>query len=72
LLVSKKSLSRSTPSTTRNSPTIHTRRLGNTRARAWVLIIIQDFTIRNFTKKDLELNIRLKAKRKDTATSEIT
>lgn len=33
-------------------------------------IKIQDITIGNFTEKDLELNIRLKAKRKEIAISE--
>lgn len=35
-------------------------------------IKIQEITIGNFTKKDLELNIRLKAKRKEIAISETT
>lgn len=35
-------------------------------------IKIQDITIGNFTEKDLELNIRLKAKKKEIAISEIT
>ena len=35
-------------------------------------INIQDLTIGNFTQKDLELNIRLKAKAKEIAISELT